>query len=175
MVYATTCSRKTLAVILKKMSEEKEFRVIIPEEKYQIIEFKQEDLPGIGVINLSLVEFEPKEVFSWHCSIMIDFENFIENGMPTNEDVLKAEKFEDYLDENIKGENKEKPNALFLGRITWNKTRELIWRVFEPELTNDFLTKIIEEKSYPFEFDYKIEDDTEWKLADWHLKNITEK
>ena len=83
------------------MSEEKEFRVIIPKEEYQIIEFKQDDFTGIGVTNLSLVEFEPKEVFSWHCSIMIDFENFIENGMPTNEDVLKAEKFEDYLDENI--------------------------------------------------------------------------
>ena len=159
----------------EKMSEEKEFRVIIPKEEYQIIEFKQDDFTGIGVINLSLVEFEPKEVFSWHCSIMIDFENFIENGMPTNEDVLKAEKFEDFLDENIKGENKEKPNALFLGRITWNETRELIWRVFEPEITNDFLTKIIEEENYPFQFDYKIENDTEWKLAEWHLKSITKK
>lgn len=154
------------------MNEEREFRVIIPEEEYQIIEFKQKGFLGIGVINLSLVKFEPKEVFSWHCSIMIDFENFIENGMPTNEDVLKVEKFEDYLDENIKGENKEKPNALFLGRITWNKTRELIWRVFDPELTNEFLNKIIEEKNYPFQFDYRIDDDEEWKLADWHLKNI---
>ena len=164
-----------LAVILRKMSEEREFRVIIPEEEeYQIIEFKQESLPGIGVINLSLVEFEPKEVFSWHCSIIIDFENLIENGMPKNEDVLKAEKFEDYLDKNIKGENKEKPNALFLGRITWNKTRELIWRVFDPEITNNLLDKIIKEENYPFQFDYRIDNDTEWKLAEWHLKNLTE-
>ncbi|WMW77102.1 DUF695 domain-containing protein [Flavobacterium sp. 20NA77.7] len=154
------------------MSEEREFRVIIPEEEYQIIEFRQKGLLGIGVVNLNLVKFEPKKVFSWHCSIMIDFENFIENGMPTNEDVLKAEKFEDYLDKNIKGENKEKPNALFLGRITWNKTRELTWRVFDPELTNGFLNKIIEEKNYPFQFDYRIDDDEEWKLADWQLKNI---
>ena len=156
------------------MSEKRKFRVIIPEEEYQIIEFKQENLPGIGVINLSLIEFEPKEVFSWHCSIMIDFENLIENGMPSNEDVLKVENFEDYLDENIKGENKDKPNALFLGRITWNKTRELIWRVFNPELTNALLDKIIKEENYPFQFDYRIDDDAEWKLAEWHLKSITE-
>jgi len=155
------------------MSEEKEFRVIIPEEEYQIIEFKQEGLPGIGVINLALIKFEPKAVFSWHCSIMIEFENFIENGMPTNEDILKAEKLEDYLDANIKGENKEKPNALFLGRITWNKTRELIWRVFKPELTNDFLSKIIEEENHLFQFDFKIEIDTVWNLADWHLKSVS--
>jgi hypothetical protein len=154
------------------MSEEKEFRVIIPEENYQILEFKQEDLPGVGVVNSSLINFEPKEVFSWHCSVMINFENCIENGMPSNSDVLKAEKFEDYLDENIKGINKEKPNALFLARITWNETRELIWRVYDPELANNFLEKIIIAENYPFEFDYRIDKDENWELAEWHLENI---
>jgi hypothetical protein len=156
------------------MSEEKEFRVLIPDEKYQIIEFEQENLPGIGVINSNLACFEPKEVFSWHCSIMINFENFIENGMPTNEDVSKVEKFEDFLNENIKGIEKDKPNALFLARITWNETRELIWRVYDAELVNDFLEKIVEEKKYLFEFDYRIEDDKDWDLAQWHLKNSNE-
>ena len=151
------------------MSEKKEFRVLIPEEEYQIFEFRQENLPGIGVLNLSLKEFEPKEVFSWHCSIMINFENFIENGMPTNNDVLAAVKFEDFLSENIKGADKEKPNALFLARITWNETRELIWRVYNAKIVNEFLEKIIAEKNHPFQFDYRIDDDEEWKLAEWHL------
>jgi hypothetical protein len=154
------------------MSEKKEFRVLIPDEEYQIIEFKQENLPAVGVVNLSLIEFEPKEVFSWHCSIMINFENFIENGMPANNDVLIAEKFEDFLSENIKGADKEKPNALFLARITWNETRELIWRVYNAKIVNEFLEKIIDEKKYPFQFDYRIDDDEEWKLAEWHLQNV---
>lgn len=151
------------------MNKKKEFKVLIPEEEYQIIEFRQENLPGIGVVNLSLIEFEPKEVFSWHCSIMINFENFIENGMPTNNDVLIAEKFEDFLSENIKGADKEKPNALFLARITWNETRELIWRVYNAKKVNEFLEKIIAEKKHPFQFDYRIDNDEEWKLAEWHL------
>lgn len=128
------------------MSEKKEFRVLIPDEEYQIIEFKQENLPAVGVINLSLIEFEPKEVFSWHCSIMMHFENFIENGMPANNDALIAERFEDFLSENIIGADKEKPNALFLARITWNETRELIWRVYDAKIVNNFLEKIIDEK-----------------------------
>jgi hypothetical protein len=154
------------------MSKKKEFRVLIPDEEYQIIEFKQENLPAVGVVNLSLIEFEPKEVFSWHCSIMINFENFIENGMPANNDVLIAEKFEDFLSENIKGTDKEKPNALFLARITWNETRELIWRVYNAKIVNEFLEKIIDEKKYPFQFDYRIDDDEEWKLAEWHLQSV---
>ncbi|KXX69328.1 DUF695 domain-containing protein [Flammeovirga sp. SJP92] len=149
----------------------KEFRVIIPEENYAILEFKQDELPGIAVINKSLKEFEPKEVFSWHCSIMLQFKNLIENGMPHESDRSKAEEFEDWLDEEIKGESKEKPNALFLGRITWNATRELIWRVYDPEKTNELLNTLIETKEYDLPFDYRIESDNEWKLAKWHLDN----
>jgi len=154
------------------MSKKKEFRVLIPDEEYQIIEFKQENLPAVGVINLSLIEFEPKEVFSWHCSIMMHFENFIENGMPANNDALIAERFEDFLSKNIKGADKEKPNALFLARITWNETRELIWRVYNAKIVNNFLEKIIDEKKYPFQFDYRIDDDEEWKLAERHLQSV---
>ena len=154
------------------MSEKKEFRVLIPDEEYQIIEFKQENLPAVGVINLSLIEFEPKEVFSWHCSIMMHFENFSENGMPANNDALIAERFEDFLSENIIGADKEKPNALFLARITWNETRELIWRVYNAKIVNNFLEKIIDEKKYPFQFDYRIDDDEEWKLAERHLQSV---
>lgn len=149
----------------------KEFRVIIPDENYQILEFNQEERPGIAVINKSLLYFEPKEVFSWHCSVMIHFNQLIENGMPDVTDRTKVEEFEDWLDDEIKGENEEKPNALFLGRITWNKTRELIWRVYEPEKTNAILNKLIETKDYELPFDYRIDPDIEWKLAKWHLQN----
>jgi len=150
--------------------EGKEFKVLIPEESFRIIEFKQEGLPGIAVINSILADFEPKEVFEWHCSIMLQCESLIENGMPSREEVKILDEFGDYLDDKIKGDNKEKPNGLFLARITWNATRELIWRVFDPELTNDFLTYIIERKDHLRKFDYRIDPDEKWKLAEWHLK-----
>jgi Family of unknown function (DUF695) len=153
------------------MEKDKEFKVHIPEENYQILNFNQEELPAIAVVNSNLIDFEPKEVFSWQCSIMLNFENLIENGMPEQNDVLKADNFEDFLDEKIKGVNKEKPNGLFLARITWNKTRELIWRVYDPEPINKFLTDLIDRKDYPFEFDFRIDSDEKWKLAEWHLKS----
>jgi hypothetical protein len=152
------------------MTKSKKFRVIIPDEHYQILNFKQDNLPGVAVVNKSLADFEPKEVFSWHCSIMLNCENLIDNGMPSKEEVKILDEFEDFLDDKIKGPNKDKPNALFLARITWNETRELIWRIFDPEITNLFLTELIENNKYPREFDYRIDDDVEWKLTEWHLK-----
>ena len=151
------------------MSEDKEYRVVIPIESFRTIEFIQEEFLGFAVVNESLAEFQPKEVFAWHCSIMLECEQSMENRLPSKEEVKILEEFGDYLDEKIKGQNKEKPNGIFLAKITWNRTRELIWRIFDPELTNDFLTDIIERKDHLRNFDYRIDPDEDWKLTEWHL------
>lgn len=147
-----------------------EFKVIIPDEHYSILNFRQEELPGIAVVNSALREFEPKEVFSWHLSIMVDLKELIENGMPSRTEVEIVDNFGDFLDSKIKGDDKEKPNALFLARITWNATRELIWRVYDPEVADTFLKDLIKNGNPIREFDYRMENDSEWKLTEWHLK-----
>ncbi|MEQ8364202.1 MAG: DUF695 domain-containing protein [Cyclobacteriaceae bacterium] len=147
----------------------KEIRVFIPEEVYTILEFKQDNLPGIAVINTALRDFEQKEVFSWHLSVMMDLEDLIDNGMPSKNEREIIDLYEDRLDALIKGTDLEKPNALFLGRITWNKTRELIWRVYAPDIADIELKKIIKEDTSPRQFDYKMESDEKWSLTKWHL------
>ena len=146
-----------------------DFKVIIPDEYYSLLNFRQDDLPGVAVVNTALKEFEPKIVFSWHLSIMIDLDDLIDNGMPSKSEVEVIDNYGDYLDNEIKGKNKERPNALFLARITWNKTRELIWRVYDPEISNSFLQEIITANSSPRQFDYRIDPDDNWELAKWHL------
>lgn len=146
-----------------------EFRVIIPDEKYTVIEFLQEDFPGVALINRALRTFEPKVVFGWHFSLMIDFEDIIENGMPSQQERNVLDEFEERFSSLLKGTDLEKPNALFLARITWNKTRELIWRIYEPEAANKLLETIIEQNQFSRTFDYRLEYDKDWKLAEWHL------
>ncbi|NWK57782.1 DUF695 domain-containing protein [Verrucomicrobiaceae bacterium N1E253] len=147
----------------------KEYRVLLPEEHFQLVEFRQEDLPAIGVINSALQEFEPKEVFSWHLSVIIDFEGLIDNGMPSQAERDILEPWEDQLDSEFKGFDPEKPNALFLARITWNGTRQLIYRVFDPEQVNEFLQSIIASGRSLRPFDYRIDPDEDWKLTEWYL------
>jgi hypothetical protein len=101
---------------------------------------------------------------------MLECEQLIENGMPSRNEVKIIDEYGDFLDDKIKGNNKEKPNALFLARITWNASRELIWRIFDPDITNNFLKGIIDSKDHSREFDYRIDHDSEWKLAEWHLR-----
>lgn len=149
-----------------------EFKVIIPDEHYQIVNFTQKDLPGIMVLNKALKDFEPKEVFSWHLSVMLNFEDLIENGMPSKVEREVVDTYGDYLDSIFKGDMPGKPNALFLARITWNETRELIYRVFDPKGIDQFLQNHIETKSYKRGFDYRIDSDDSWGLASWHFGTL---
>ena len=143
--------------------------MFIPEESWSVINFIQEDMPGVGMINTALRSFEGREVFAWHLSLMIELEDLIENGMPSYAEREVIEALESSLTAELIFPS-DKPNALFLGRITWNSTRELLWRVFDPDVANQVLQKVLDDKNYRREFDFKMEHDPEWKLAEWHLK-----
>jgi len=146
-----------------------EYEVVIPDERLTIADFKQEGLPAVAAINRELRNFQPKAGFPWHLSLMFQCEDLVGRRMPSKGEQKILDDCGDMLDRAFKRESLEKQNSLFLARITWNATRELIHRVFEPKPINDYLTKIIEDYSSPREFDYRIDDDLEWKLADWHL------
>ena len=150
----------------------KEYKVLIPDEEYRIIEYEVENLPAIMVANISLKNFEPKEVFSWNLSIIIQFNELNNNGMPKKEETDLIIPFEECIDSELKGNDKDKPNSLFLARITWNGTREIIYRVFDPEIANDYLRNIILNKISPREFDFRMESDENWDLNKWFLENI---
>ncbi|TWT51892.1 hypothetical protein KOR42_33660 [Thalassoglobus neptunius] len=149
----------------------KEYRVAIPQEDLYLIDFSQEGQPGVGVVNAALHQFEPKVVFSWHLSVMIEFADLIDNGMPSKSERELVDPFCDRVDSLIKGTDGKRPNALFLARLTWNETRELIWRVHDPEAADGILQGIIEEHQFPRPFNYEMEHDPEWEKTKWHLKD----
>lgn len=152
----------------KKKEGKTEYRVVIPEEFYTLLEWKEEELPCIATLNSALKDFEPKIVFSWHLSVIIDFEELIENGMPSEEEREIVDPFCDKLDEEIKAGG----NALFLIRETWNKTRRLVWRVYDPEIAHQHLQYILEYKQYPRQFDYHMDQDKDWKQAKWYFDQL---
>lgn len=146
-----------------------EYKVVIPENFFSVFKFVQEDYLGVAAINTALRGFRFKSVFGWHLSIMLHFDKVTESRMPYKVDHEKTEEFEDRLAE-LLNNNIKKPNAIFLGRITWNSTAELIWRIHDAAAANDIVQCVLEKKLYPFPFDYRIDPDVEWDLSKWHLK-----
>lgn len=64
-----------------------DYKVIIPEEEYDLLDFTHEDLPGVAVVNSALKKFIPKEVFAWHCTVILELEDLVENGMPSQDEM----------------------------------------------------------------------------------------
>lgn len=63
---------------------------------------------------------------------MLQLENLAENGMPSKREQRVVDAFGNLLDAAFEGADRDKPNAIFLARITWNATREVIYRVYGP-------------------------------------------
>ena len=88
--------------------------------------------------------------------------------MPSEEERQIVEPFCDKLDEDIKSGG----NALFFVRETWNKTRRLVWRVYDPEIAHAHLQHIIDNQKHPSPFDWHMEQDLEWKQAKWYFEQL---
>ena len=147
----------------------KEYKVVIPKLKIGVIEFIQEDNIGLAYINVSLKQFQPKIVFAWHLSIWLELENCNEDGLPDERGVNLVDEYEMKLNSNLLGGDMDKPNAIFFGRIFWNKSCELIWRVYNAEQSNSYLESLIKSEEIKLNYDFRIDHDEEWKLAEWHL------
>jgi len=143
-------------------------RVVLPKEEFGLLEWKEEGLPCVAVLNSALSSFEPKEVFSWHLSVIIDFDDLIDNGMPSKGDRDIVDPFCDKLDEEIKAGG----NALFLVRETWNATRCMVWRVYDPEIAHQHLQYLVDHHKHPKPFDWYMEQDIEWEKTKWYFEQV---
>ena len=114
--------------------------VKIPEIRYSIVHSSLDNKPAVIVVNSGIREFEPKDVFGWTCSLIIDFQDLAQNGMPTREESEIVLDYFEKLDADIRGDEIH-PNALFLARITWNGTFEAIWQVNNPKIVHEYLQK----------------------------------
>ncbi|ELA7191369.1 DUF695 domain-containing protein [Vibrio alginolyticus] len=151
-----------------KAPKENEVRIALPEESYTLLEWKKDDLPCVGMLNSELIGFEHREIFGWHLSVIIDFDDLAEHGMPSEDEQAIVDPFCDQLDEEIKAGG----NALFLVRETWNNTRRVVWRVYDPEVAHQHLQYIVDHYRYPRQFDWHMEQDLEWEQADWYFKQL---
>jgi hypothetical protein len=143
-------------------------KIDLPQEDYSIIEFSQNGLVGMATINAALKNFKHKNVFPWHLSLVIVCEDINDEKIPTKteHEVLRA--FEEKLGNHLQANG----NALFLASITKNGYRELIWRVYQPEIANDYLHELIETENHPRPFDFTLEEDKGWFKTQWHFNML---
>lgn len=134
---------------------------MIPEPYYTLINTSIGDDPAVVVVNSALRNFKDREAFPWHLRMSIDCKLLGTNGMPTDEESDALHRLEDSITNSLHAAQ----NALFLARITARSERVLIYRVHDPETANNTLQALAAEPSPLREWDYHMEHDAGWELA----------
>ena len=139
---------------------------LVPSPYYALIETTRGPNPAIVVVNSALRTFAHRNNFPWHLSIQISFRALGTNGMPTAaENTILLE-----LEDAISSHALAAANSVFLARVTCNGARELMYRVHDPEIANTPLERMTSAPEPLREWEYRIEHDPMWKLADVELR-----
>ena len=79
----------------KPSKRTQEPQITLPEESLSIVTFEIDSLPAIAVIDAALTDFEHKKSFEWHCSLIVECKELVENGMPSPAEMEVLNGFED--------------------------------------------------------------------------------
>lgn len=139
---------------------------MIPKPYYTLINTSIGSDPAVVVVNSALRTFQDREAFPWHLRISIECKFLAALGMPTSEEVDAL----NHLEEIIATPIQEKGNAIFLARVTARGQRLLIYRVHDPEVANESLQSLISSAEQVREWDYQMEQDSGWNLAQPELQ-----
>jgi hypothetical protein len=135
---------------------------MIPTPHYALINTSKGHAPAVVVVNTALLGFRHRECYPWHLRVTIKCRDLWGNGMPIPTEVSVLEKLEDRLTDTLQ----QNDNAAFLARVTCRGERALIYRVRAPEIASDFLQAATAEPGPVREWEYHMEHDPSWELAE---------
>lgn len=140
--------------------------ICIPDESFYLVEsVDSEGFPELMVVNASLQHHQDdiplQRVFNNYCSVMFYFDDVDENDWPGSEEFSVMQACTESFDKALK-EDEEHPNALFVARITYKGTCEMIWMIHDSEKAIAYLDGVIAEGNQVREFDYRIEEGVGW-------------
>jgi len=114
--------------------------------------------PLVANIDLGLRSCRDRTETPWFLSLSTPLIHSTAEGFPTKEEASILNQWEDVVDELIARQSK----FAFVGRVTWNGHRELLYYIDKPEpLVQELQRFISERKTRPFAF--RCKKDADWK------------
>lgn len=116
------------------------------------------------------------EICPWHLRITMFAEHVIDNGMPAPEESKLLFRVADRIEREVLKVTTDRGavDALFLARSTWNESRELYFRVHDPEPIDAALRKMVKRKTwYGRGWDYEMTHDPDWEKAGYVFQVLT--
>ena len=168
------CSSNRMGLFDNSQKPKTEMMPQKSQDIFKVVSFEGDSLPAVGMFNERLAHFAEWTSYPWNCSVVVRCKEVNDIGLPTDAEASILNNFEDSLGTRIVADESH-PNALFFGRLNWNSTRELIWKVKNPEPVAAFLQSVIDDKNAIRGIDFKMEYDKEWKMTQIYSDAINKK
>jgi len=138
----------------------------IPDPHYTLINTSRGAAPAVVVVNSALRNFSGRATFPWHLVVVISCRDVAQHGMPTASEAAILNRLEDALSRVLCRND----NAIFLARITCSGSRDLLYRIHDPELASSQLQQLLSSPVSQREWEYRLEEDMAWYLAEPELR-----
>jgi hypothetical protein len=131
---------------------------------FSVLEGTKNGHPMFVMTNTSLRNFPSKGDFPWSLTISTPLVNPTRDGLTTDQEGSALNDWEDEMEEELAGNCR----FVYVGRSTWNGTRELLYYVDRPDKVVPDLMKILESHRTRA-FDVRSERDDQWQKAAAYL------
>ena len=129
-------------------------------EQFGLLETEMNGRRLIANIDLSLRMFTDKRGFPWLLSLSRALQEADEDGLPTREEADALNAWEEQAELAISSA----VNSKYVGRVTWNGHRELLYHLKEPEAATSALQRLIDGRTTrPFAF--RCQRDESWSRS----------
>lgn len=146
-----------LSDVGKYIKERKYFKY--PGQNFDVIEtFDAKGNIIFTTANFAYLDFNYKNDFPWFLRITIQFNEFSDNGQPSEEESSILNEFEDFLETEIK----EVSIVHYIGRSTYNGKRDILYYLDNAERASLRLTLLASNPDPVRAFHYNIENDSAW-------------
>ncbi|MFD0763962.1 DUF695 domain-containing protein [Mucilaginibacter lutimaris] len=133
-------------------------------EKFTVVKAKLgSGKAAVGSFNMAYKNYSLKESYPWCLKInmALDLKNVTENGLPVKAESDIANKYEDYLINNIR----KLSTTLYVGHLYNDSFLDIYIYLDEPEKVNEFLKAEVGKKDVTRQFAYEIKEDANWETV----------
>ena len=151
-----SAARKSRASFVKERTN-----TVSQDGTFSVIQGEVDGRPLVAMIDVGLRELPDKQGLSFFLSLSTSLINPTSDGLPTRSDTDSLNTWEQAVEERLRSAGK----FVFVGRVTWNGHRELLYYVGNQQPTIEALNAL--SGTRPFAF--TCEHDEKWAKADYWL------
>jgi len=134
--------------------------------KFELLEADVDGHPLIAMIDMSLRKFKGKSRMPWFLSLSTPLSKPDSRGLPSQKEAEELNQWEDSIEADLASSCK----YAFVGRVTCDGHRELLYYIDQPEPAVPHLQELINRRTLrPFAF--RCEQDPGWSAVSIYLES----